>query len=48
MAAELVGVNRNTATFCYRRLRETIAEHVAGEHIAAEHIAAESPFAGEF
>jgi len=43
MAAELVGVNRNTATLCCRRLRETIAEH-----IAAEHIAAESPFAGEF
>jgi len=36
-AAELVGVNRNTATLYYRKLRETIAEHVAGE----------SPFAGE-
>jgi transposase len=36
-AADLVGVNRNTATLYYRKLRETIAEHVAGE----------SPFAGE-
>lgn len=35
--AELVSVNRNTATLYYRKLRETICERVAGE----------SPFAGE-
>ena len=28
-AAELVGVNRNTATLYYHKLRETIAQHVA-------------------
>lgn len=36
-AAELVGVNRNTATLYYRKLRETIAERIAHE----------SPFEGE-
>ena len=36
-AAELAGVNRNTATLHYRKLRETIAERIAGE----------SPFDGE-
>lgn len=36
-AAELVGVNRNTATLYYHKLRETIAERIAGE----------SPFEGE-
>ncbi|MFW7268559.1 IS1595 family transposase [Gluconacetobacter sp. Hr-1-5] len=30
-AAELVGVNRNTATLFYRKLRETIAEQIAHE-----------------
>ena len=28
-AAELVGVNRNTATLYFRKLREIIAEHLA-------------------
>ncbi|AHI24990.1 hypothetical protein H845_1045 [Komagataeibacter xylinus E25] len=28
-AAELVGVNRNTATLHYRKLREIIAEQIA-------------------
>jgi hypothetical protein len=28
-AADLVGVNRNTATVFYRKLRETIQEHIA-------------------
>jgi transposase len=37
MAAELVGVNRNTATLFYHRLRETITERIADE----------SPFGGE-
>lgn len=36
-AAELVGVNRNTAILYYHKLRETIAEHVRDE----------SPFGGE-
>ena len=36
-AADLVGVNRNTATLYYHKLRETIAEHIASE----------SPFGGE-
>lgn len=30
-AAELVGVNRNTATLYYRKLREIIAEQIAHE-----------------
>ena len=37
VAADLVGVNRNTATLFYHKLRETIAEQVADE----------SPFGGE-
>ena len=37
MAADLVGVNRNTATLFYRKLREIITEHMADE----------SPFGGE-
>ncbi len=37
MAAELVGVNRHTATLYYHKLRETIAERIADE----------SPFGGE-
>ena len=36
-AADLVSVNRNTATLYYHKLRETICEHVAHE----------SPFGGE-
>ena len=36
-AADLVGVNKNTAALYYHKLRETIAERIAGE----------SPFAGE-
>lgn len=36
-AAELVGVNRNTAILYYHKLRETIAEHIRDE----------SPFGGE-
>jgi transposase len=36
-AADLVGVNRNTATLYYRKLRETIVERIADE----------SPFGGE-
>ena len=28
-AAELLGVNRNTATLYYHKLRETITEHIA-------------------
>ena len=36
-AADLIGVNRNTAMLYYHKLRETICEHVAGE----------SPFDGE-
>ena len=31
MAAELVGVNRHTATLFFHKLREIIAEHIAGE-----------------
>lgn len=30
-AAELVGVNRNTATLYYHKLRETIADHIVDE-----------------
>ena len=37
VAADLVGVNRNTATLFYRKLRETLTEQVADE----------SPFGGE-
>lgn len=31
MAAQLVGINRHTATLYYRKLREVIAERIAGE-----------------
>ncbi|MEM6289177.1 MAG: IS1595 family transposase, partial [Bacteroidota bacterium] len=31
MAAELVSVNKNTATLFYHKLRETIAERIADE-----------------
>ena len=37
MAADLVQVNRNTATLYYRKLREVVTEHIADE----------SPFGGE-
>lgn len=46
-AADLVGVNRNTATLFYRKLREIIAEHIAREApLAGEVEVDESYFGG--
>ncbi|NVN38061.1 hypothetical protein [Komagataeibacter swingsii] len=47
-AAELVGVNRNTATLYYRKLREIIAEQIAHEAPVSGEIEVNESYFGEF
>ncbi|MFT8819096.1 MAG: transposase [Komagataeibacter saccharivorans] len=48
ITAELIGVNRNTATLYYRKLREVIAEQIAHEApVSGEIEVDESYFGGQ-